>query len=67
MTETIKIDIPKEACSNCRCWLKHDGGNSGWCRRYPPTAVWDSEGRADSYTPSTTNDDWCGEWRPAPR
>ena len=61
-----------ERCETCRYWLgpaEHrttdDGavvGNSGRCRRYPPTLV--IQGESIGYPfPVVRDDDWCGEWR----
>lgn len=61
-----------ERCEGCRYWLgpaEHRAtdegvvvGNSGRCRRYPPTLV--VRGESISYPlPVVRDDDWCGEWR----
>lgn len=37
----------------------------GWCRRWPPTLVVDSDTRKFTFYsrwPQATPSDWCGEW-----
>lgn len=54
---------------NCEICKYHDGG---LCRRYPPVVVClvgsDNYGGTTSHTeehlPYTTDEDWCGEWKP---
>lgn len=61
-----------ERCEGCRYWLgpaEHRAtdegvvvGNSGRCRRYPPTLV-SHDGAVGYSLPVVRDDDWCGEWR----
>jgi hypothetical protein len=67
-------------CGNCKFWKdidKHNAGNHGQCRRFPPVVVSlppsqiDGHGDGDTFNPwdatvfpETWNDDWCGEYQP---
>lgn len=62
-----------ERCENCRFWFnasretERDGGElsefSGLCRRYPPQMLSINSSSVDDFIPSTTSNEWCGEWQ----
>lgn len=50
-------------CAQCR-YFKREDVEVGWCRRYPPVTVFDSEG-SDPLVVFPLMDpgvDWCGEF-----
>ena len=50
-----------KSCATCEFWLEIGrAGNTGHCRRYPPTL----EGAGIAAFPETHRDTWCGEWQP---
>ena len=53
------------SCKNCYFW--EEGLNCGDCHRYPPVINFDVQDEEIGYEtlyPITTQDDWCGEFRP---
>jgi hypothetical protein len=79
--DAVKSVSPKELamderCGTCRFWIghgpRHDAGR-GFCQRYAPRPIeWHSplHGNApkhdpESYWPTVSSVDWCGEWKGA--
>lgn len=56
-----------EQCGNCRFWKPQDdatiNGRIGWCRRFPPQVVSETDGPINCTWPETIERDWCGEWK----
>jgi hypothetical protein len=49
-------------CGNCLHWTAdEEDPTSGYCQRYPPTVLYDTESGAFCLFPVTTLQDWCGE------
>ena len=51
-----------ESCGNCRYWLLL--GATARCHRNAPRPVIAAESVHVYMHPYTTEDDWCGEWKP---
>ncbi|MEM7697865.1 MAG: hypothetical protein AAF236_05615 [Verrucomicrobiota bacterium] len=62
---SIETKNAVEACSTCAYW-KSTNDSTGSCRRQPPQAIRfevDQEVQFETRFPSTSADDWCGEFR----
>lgn len=56
-----------KACGACTYW-KDTGNGEGECHRHAPQAIAfnvDDQLKVESRFPSTTKDDWCGDFEPA--
>ncbi|MEM1442540.1 MAG: hypothetical protein AAGF67_09370 [Verrucomicrobiota bacterium] len=54
-----------ESCSACAYW-KAGESNEGACRRQPPQSISfevDDEVKFETRFPTTSADDWCGEFK----
>jgi hypothetical protein len=52
-------------CSACDYWMEEPGEGFGECRRHAPQPNPSIE-RTLPYWPTTKEDEWCGEFKPAP-
>lgn len=53
---------PKAICEHCAFWDPH-WRVTGFCRREAPK-VFQSDDGGDTVWPTTSNDQWCGEFSP---
>jgi hypothetical protein len=51
-----------EACGSCKFFQPNDHDEAGYCRRRPPTAIYESDTTYQSVKVVTTTDEWCGEF-----
>lgn len=59
------MDRYQPKCPDCAYWLEEPGEDFGECRRYAPRPVTGDVTKTVPYWPTTTSDEWCGEFRPA--
>ena len=50
----------KEACENCKYWVKQEKGECGHCHRWPPTECFENSPHFHIFV---RGDDWCGEFK----
>ncbi len=55
--------MTEERCENCKCWKK-DSESDGFCKRYPPSSLYNTMTfRVIDVCKTTPKDSWCGEWK----
>ncbi len=60
-----KTDQQVESCGKCIYW-KATADDKGSCRRQPPQAISfevDDEVKFETLFPTTSSEDWCGEFK----
>lgn len=65
MAETIEGAPPPDSCGTCRFFLLRPEmvqPPGGFCRRYPPSSIFDNQGEIQWRWTRTQADYWCGEW-----
>jgi hypothetical protein len=63
------MEKEKDCCKNCEYYdsVYEEGETSGYCRRFPPMFIMDSNGdfigKEYNFLPISHDCTWCGEWK----